>query len=458
MKKLLAFLLVLTGIESQAQVLKLNTMVYPTGQGTNLLTVSVNSLSGFSTNQGTASSSQNFTVSGTNLTANALVTAPSGFEVSTNNSTFTGTVTLTQSGGSLTGQPVTVYVRITSSASAGTLNANLTISSTGAVTKVVTLSGTVNSTSPSLSSSANSLSAFSNTTGTPSSAQSFTISGSNLTADALVTAPTGFEVSLDNSSYASTKTATQSGGILSGQPVTVYARIAAATAVGSYSGNIIISSTGATNVNVAVNGTVNSAGGATVAKFMFGKDNTMSSQNGWTRVYGNPGTSLSFTDVGTGWIIQTYSTNWQAFAGNNYASNTFGANSGTFGSLFPANVVLGSFLNSGIQFNSGTQNYGLHIDNLPAGNYTVQILGSVQSAVNNQVTTPEYHVDFGAEADQSQSTMNNQDNTGFPVNSTHVLSFTGNIGTGEILKIGVFAGPGFVPGGGAINAIIITKN
>jgi len=433
-------------------------MVYPTGIAPNLITLSTTSLSGFSSNQGSSSVPQTFTASGVSLVAGVTITAPTGYEVSSDNSTYQSVITLGQSGGTLVGQPVTVYVRIAGTAAAGSVNGTLTASSTNATTKSITLSGTVTSTSPSISLSTNSLSAFSNTAGTASASQSFTVSGSNLTANVLVTPPSGFEVSTNNSTFSSSVTLTQSGGSLPSQPVTVYARVASGTAAGAYSGNIVVSSTGATNKNVAVSATVNSAGGATVAKFSFGKDNTMNNTTGWTLVYGRPSNGLSFTDAGTGWTIQTYGANWQAFAGDNYASNVFGANSGTFGTLFPQTVVAGSFLNSGIQFNSSTQNYGLHIDNLPAGNYTVQILGSVQSAVSNQVTTPEYHVDFGAESDQVQSTMNNQDNTGFPVNSTHVLSFTGNIGSGQILRIGVFAGPGFIPGGGAINAIIITKN
>jgi len=458
MKYLQTLIFLLLAVFCQGQILDLSGVVYSAGTGTNLITLSTTSLSGFSTNQGSASSSLTFTVSGTSLTAAVSLSVSGSYEISTNNTTFSTSASLPQSGGSLTGQPVTIYVRIAASAAAGTVTGTVNASSTGAATKTVNLTGTVNSLSPTLSTSTNSLSAFANTTGTASASQSFTLSGSNLTASAIVTPPSGFEASTDNSTFQSTLTITQSGGSLVSQPVTIWIRVAASTAAGSYSNNVVISSTGATNKNVAVSATVSSAGGATVAKFAFGKDASMTGGTGWTKVYGRPSDGLTFTDAGTGWTIKTYAGKWQAFAGDNYASNIFGANSGTFGTLFPAGVVLGSFLNSGILFDTSTQNYGIHIDNLPAGNYTVQILGSVQSAVNNQVTTPVYHVDFGSEADQPQNTMNNQDNTGFPVNTTHVLSFTGNIGTGEILRIGVFAGSGFVPGGGAINAIIITKN
>lgn len=457
MKRLLTTLsCILAYFLCQSQVIRIGSMVYPAGIAPNLITVSTNSLTSFSTPQGTASTSQTFTASGVSLVAGVTITAPTGYEVSTDNSTFTGSLTLGQSGGTLVGQPVTVYTRITSSATAGSVNGNLTASSTSATTKVIGLSGTVTSTSPSLSVSTNSLSAFSNTTGTPSTSQSFTVSGSNLTANALATPPSGFEVSGDNTTFQSSLTITQSAGNLTGQPVTIYTRVAGATAAGSYSGNIVLSSTGATNKNVAVNATVSSAGGASVAKFNFTLDNSGTTATGWTKFFGDNKTNLSFTDAGTGWILQTIGANWVSFAGTIYGSNSDGASAGTFGATFPAAVIAGNYYNSGVHFSSG--NYGFHIDNLPTGNYTIQIVGSIKSTVNSGITMPEYHVQFGTSTDQVQSTMNNQDNTGNPNTTTHVLSFTGNVTSGQSLSFGVFAPTTNIPGAGCINAVIITKN
>ncbi|NBT90883.1 MAG: hypothetical protein EBT50_08690, partial [Verrucomicrobia bacterium] len=73
-------------------------------------------LSSLSTTYGTASSSAQFSVSGANMTAGILVTPPSGFEVSTDNSAFSGTVTVGSSG---TISSTTVYVRLAATASAG---------------------------------------------------------------------------------------------------------------------------------------------------------------------------------------------------------------------------------------------------------------------------------------------------------------------------------------------------
>jgi hypothetical protein len=102
--------------------------------------------------------------------------------------------------------------------------------------------------------------AFSTTYGTASAAQSFSVSGTGLTAAITATAPTGFEVSSDGSSYASTASISQSSGSASG---TVYVRLAATAAVsGTYnSKNIVLSSTGCANVNIAT-----AASGNTVSK------------------------------------------------------------------------------------------------------------------------------------------------------------------------------------------------
>jgi uncharacterized repeat protein (TIGR01451 family) len=87
--------------------------------------------------------------------------------------------------------------------------------------------------------------------GTASVPTSFSASGTNLTANITVTAPTGFEVSTTSGSgYAGSLTLTQSSGTVSS--TTIYVRLTAADAAGTYSGNVSLASTGATTVNVAV--------------------------------------------------------------------------------------------------------------------------------------------------------------------------------------------------------------
>ena len=75
-----------------------------------VISVTTASLSDFGNVQaGSALASQAYSVSGSNLTSNIVVTTPAGFQVSTNNSTFGGSATLTQSSGVVPATPL--YVR-----------------------------------------------------------------------------------------------------------------------------------------------------------------------------------------------------------------------------------------------------------------------------------------------------------------------------------------------------------
>jgi uncharacterized repeat protein (TIGR02543 family) len=105
-----------------------------------VMTVSTTALSHFGNIQlGDSSASQQYTVSGSNLTAHIVVTAPSGFQVSRNNSSFSGAVTLIHSGGTVT--MTTVYARFSPTV-LGVQGGNITHSSTGATTSSVAVSGT----------------------------------------------------------------------------------------------------------------------------------------------------------------------------------------------------------------------------------------------------------------------------------------------------------------------------
>ena len=103
---------------------------------------------------------------------------------------------------------------------------------------------------------AGTLSPLSTCFGSVSSSTSINVSGTNLTADITVNAPTGFEVSLSSATgYSSSVTLTQNNGSISSVPV--YFRIATSASVGTLSGNITLTSTGASTVTIAINGTVN---------------------------------------------------------------------------------------------------------------------------------------------------------------------------------------------------------
>ena len=89
--------------------------------------------------------------------------------------------------------------------------------------------------------------------GTASAAQSVTVGGANLTAGIVVSAPLNFEVSLDNIVFAPSVSLPQTGGAASG---TIYVRVAATAPEGAISGNLVLSSAGATDRNVPLSGSV----------------------------------------------------------------------------------------------------------------------------------------------------------------------------------------------------------
>ena len=100
-----------------------------------------------------------------------------------------------------------------------------------------------------------SLCGFSQSIGAPSASQTYTVSASNLTNDLVITPPANFEVSSNNTTWFGSSTPlviSPSAGIIN--TTTIYIRLNA-TVAGSFSGNIINASTGATSVNVAVTGT-----------------------------------------------------------------------------------------------------------------------------------------------------------------------------------------------------------
>jgi hypothetical protein len=99
-------------------------------------------------------------------------------------------------------------------------------------------------------SSSGTLSTVNTTYGTASaSPTSFSVSASNLTQDLSLTAPSGFEISSGSGYSTSLTISPNSCGAIAATTIDV--RLAASTAVGTYSGNIALSSTGATTVNVA---------------------------------------------------------------------------------------------------------------------------------------------------------------------------------------------------------------
>jgi hypothetical protein len=135
------------------------------------LSLSTNSIPSFSTISGTASAASTYTISGSDLTANATVTAPNNFELSSDGTTYSSSLNLVRNGTTLVGQPLTIYVRVKSSAPSGILSGSITHTSTGATTKTITVSATVMAIQPTTLSSSISFSAV--------TSESFTINWTN---------------------------------------------------------------------------------------------------------------------------------------------------------------------------------------------------------------------------------------------------------------------------------------
>ena len=225
--------------------------------------------------------------------------------------------------------------------------------------------------------------AFTTTYGTASAAQNFSVSGANLTANLVATAPTGFEVSGDGTTYGGTATFTQSSGAASG---TLRIRLAAtATVSGSYnSQNIALASTGATSVNIttAASGNVVNAKTLTVTA------------NNTNRVYGvaNPSFTASYSGFTNGETSAVLSGNpsltTTATISSNAGSYTITA---AVGSLTAANYSF-SFVNGTLTVTKTTPTFNFLSSANPSGykdsltftanSFAADVTGTVQFTTN----------------------------------------------------------------------------
>ena len=89
--------------------------------------------------------------------------------------------------------------------------------------------------------------------GEPSFPQTFTVGGSNLTANATLAASPDFEVSADGLNYSNSVTLSNVAGVIAS---TNYVRVASSALPGSKSGSITVSSSGASDQSVALSATV----------------------------------------------------------------------------------------------------------------------------------------------------------------------------------------------------------
>lgn len=195
-----------------------------------------------------------FDVSGINLTDNITVTAPANFEVSLSTGTgFGSSVVLTETAGEVSS--TTVYVRLAAGLSANTYSGDVTASSTGAMDATVSVNGTVSPADPQISVFGNVDPLTYQVGNGPSAEDTFFVEGLFLTENITVTAPTNFEVSLTSGTgFGSSVSVAQTDG--TAPNTTIYVRLAAGLAEAPYTGDISISSAGATTETITLSGNV----------------------------------------------------------------------------------------------------------------------------------------------------------------------------------------------------------
>ena len=195
-----------------------------------------------------------------------------------------GSVTITCGAGSAAADPAATYTGsvVASAATGGTFTpSNYSITYVaGNITVTATPIPTISTTGT--------LSALSATYGTASATGTFNVSGTNMTAGILVTAPAGFEVSSSPTAGFGPSVTVGAAGTIASTPV--YIRLAATDGAGNYSGNVVLTSTGA-----------NSASITTAVSAVSPKTLTITAANA-TKVYGtaNPIFTMNYSGfVGT---------------------------------------------------------------------------------------------------------------------------------------------------------------
>jgi hypothetical protein len=249
---------------------------------TQTLAASPSSLSGLNYYIGSGpSASQSFNLFGSNLSGapgNIAVTAPTDYEVSINNTTFSTSINVPYSTATLSATPV--YVHLKAGLSINTYNSELiSVSGGGATAFTISCSGSVTTAPlPAISVNPTTLSGFTYVFGSgPSVAQSYSVIGTDLTGypgNIVVTAPTDYEVSLDYSTYSASVNVPYTGATLAS--LLVYVRLKAGLAVSTYNSETITNVGGGASGNVVCNGSVSpppaptlSAGPTTLTGFTY---------------------------------------------------------------------------------------------------------------------------------------------------------------------------------------------
>lgn len=321
---------------------------------------SVTSLTAFSACANVASTSQSFTVNGYSLTGNITITAPTGFQVSTDNSTFSSSVTLTQSGGLV--NSTTVYARMAALASSPT-SGNITVASTGATTQNISVSGTVTSSAPSITTNP------SNSSINGGSNATFTAVGSN--------SPTSYtwQVSTDGGTNWTT---ISNGGVYSGATTATLTVTAPPITMSGYKYKVSATNcVGTSSYSTVATLTISYCTPVSSGNSYY--INSFSTSNGVTNI-SNSGTTTSATSAGYSNYSATISCSQYANTSLSFVATTNASLGGGFslwvdwnsdGSFVSGERVYGSSLSS--LTTTGTQTFTVPLGQ-STGNYRMRLI------------------------------------------------------------------------------------
>jgi hypothetical protein len=179
-----------------------------------------------------------------------------------------------------------VYIRQHGTAASGTGNLQIDELRIGATWADVTPAGI---TAPTVIASTAGLTGFNQFVGTPSTEQNFNVSGSNLTGNVSLSVAGDYQISLTaGSGFGSSLSLTPTTGTVASTPI--YVRLNGTTANANVNSAVIISSTGATNDTVTLNGSI-----LNPAPTIFASANSLT---GFSHFVGNPSTNQTFNVSG----------------------------------------------------------------------------------------------------------------------------------------------------------------
>ncbi|MGC9362142.1 MAG: lamin tail domain-containing protein, partial [Candidatus Syntrophosphaera sp.] len=184
----------------------------------------------------------------------------------------------------------------------------------------------------------------------PSAEQMFTVSGTGLTDDIVLTAPTDYEISLSSGTgYASPITLTHTGGNVA--ETTIYVRLEAGLPAGTYNDELInITSTGATGLTVACSGEVTAP----------------------------PPPDAPVATAATDVTSSSFTANWNASTGaTGYYLDVYTIEPAIATDLFFSEYIEGASNNKALEIYNGT---GADVD---LSDYTVELYSNGSSTVGN---------------------------------------------------------------------------